>query len=289
MRIALTALPCKLLLVLMLLPAASIAQESTPPSAHWAYSAYFGTGWYRVSGDRNVYIVRMTPRWTWSDASLDDAGKRTVGLQVRAPISVGLDRFDYNDIPGAIDIDNVSFLSANPGIDVEIPINHMWSLRPYASLGFGRSLGNSDSAWTYWAGVKSRVAFRSGKLNWQLLNQVGFVGYTPNEGRSDAIWPIMTGLEFDYPVGAPTSDGDQLLLHWRAAYTVFEADLDFARGNTVVRTITDQWEIGVAFARRDSQIPIWFLKFDMLGLGYRASASGDLTAVTFLFRSLFDL
>ena len=162
-------------------------------------------------------------------------------------------------------------------------------MRPYASLGYGKALGDSDSAWTYWAGVKSRLAFRSGKLNWQLLNQVGFVGYTPNEGPSETIWPVMAGLEFDYPVGSPTDDGDQLLLHWRAAYTLFEDDLDFVRAGTVVRTITDQWEVGIAIARRDSQIPIWFMNFDMLGLGYRASSSGDLKALTFLFRSMFDL
>jgi hypothetical protein len=278
-----------MLVALMLLPAAAGAQESPPTSAHWAYSAYFGTGWYRVSGDRNVFIVHMTPRWSWSEPSLDGDGKRSMGLHFKAPVSIGLDQFDYYDIPGAVDIDNLSFLSVNPGIDIEIPINSIWSLRPYASLGYGGALNSSDSAWTYWAGVKSRVSFRYGKLNWQLLNQVGFVGYTPNEGPDDEIWPVMAGLEFDYPVGAPTADGDQLLLHWRAAYTVFEDDLDFARGYTVVRSITDQWEIGIAIARRDSQIPVWFLEFDMLGLGYRASSDGELKALTFLFRSMFDL
>ena len=289
MQHALKAALRRLLLVLLLPPAAALAQESTPTSAHWAYSAYFGTGWYRVSGDREVFIVRMTPRWTWSEASLDDDGKRSVGLYSMAPVSIGLDRFEYDDIPGAIDIDNLSFLSVSPGIDIEIPINRTWSLRPYASLGYGKALGDSDSAWTYWAGVKSRLAFRSGKLNWQLLNQVGFVGYTPNEGPSDTIWPVMAGLEFDYPVGAPTADGDQLLLHWRAAYTLFEKDLDFVRTGSAARTITDQWEIGVAIARRNSPIPIWFLNFDMLGLGYRASTNGELKGITFLFRSMFDL
>jgi hypothetical protein len=286
MRIAQIA---RLLALALLLPAATLAQESPPASVHWAYSAYFGTGWYRVSADRDVFVVRMTPRWSFSEPSLDEEGNRSVGLYFKTPVSVGLDRFDYDDVLGAVDVDNVSFLSVNPGIDIEIPINDIWSLRPYASVGHGWAFDGSDSAWTYWAGIKSQVRFNSGKLNWRLLNQAGFVGYTPNEGPDDTIWPLMAGLEFDYPVGAPTPDGDQLLLHWRAAYTVFGNDLEFTGDPAQDTAISDQWEIGAAIARRDSRIPIWFLKFDMLGLGYRASSNGELKGITFLFRSMFDL
>lgn len=273
----------------LLLPAASSAQESSSATVHWAYSAYFGTGWYQVAADRDVYVVRMTARWDRSEPSLDDDGKREFGLYFKAPISIGLDRFSFDNVVDAVAVDNVSFLSVNPGIDVEVPINGIWSLRPYASVGYGGAIDGGDSAWTYWAGVKSQVRFDSGKLNWRLLNQVGFVGYTPNEGPDDTIWPVMAGLEFDYPVGAPTPGGDQLLLHWRAAYTVFGDDLEFSASPTVSTSVSDQWEIGAAIARRDSRIPIWFLKFDMLGLGYRASTNGDLKGVTFLFRSMFDL
>lgn len=279
-----------LLLGTLLLPAVANSQEPSSASAsvHWAYSAYFGTGWYRVSGDRDVFVVRMTPRWTWSEPSFDGPGKREVGLYFKTPISVGLDSFDYDDVLGAAELDNVSFLSVNPGIDIEIPINETWSLRPYASVGYGQELDGSDSAWTYWAGVKSRVSFESGKFNWRLLNQVGFVGYTPNEGPDDAFWPVMAGFELDYPVGAPRPDGDQLLLHWHASYTVLGSDLEFSGKPTGSQPISDQWEISAAIGRRDSRIPIWFLNFDMLGLGYRTSSNGDLQGITFVFRSMFD-
>ena len=290
MHVALTV-PLRNLLAacLLLLASAGAAQEDSSASVHWAYSAYFGTGWYRVSGDRDVFVVRMTPRWTWAEPALDEDGNRKVGLYFKAPVSVGLDTFDYDDVLGAADLDNVSFLSVNPGIDIEIPINDIWSLRPYASIGHGQALDASDSAWTYWAGVKSRVAFQSGKLNWRLLNQVGFVGYTPNRGPDDTIWPVMAGFEFDYPVGAQRPDGDQMLLHWHVTYTRFGDDLVFIGNPTVASEITDQWEIGAALRRRDSTIPIWFLNFDMLGLGYRTSSNGDLQGITFVYRSIFDL
>ena len=278
----------KLVIVTLLLPAAVIGQEPPAESVHWAYSAYFGTGWYRVAGDRDVYVVRMTPRWTLSEPSFEGSGKRSVGIYLKTPVSVGLDNFSYDDAIDAVDLDNVASISINPGIDIEVPVNDIWSLRPYASIGYGHGFGSDISAWTYWAGIKSRVSFQSGKLNWALLNQAGFVGYTPNEGPDDVIWPVMAGLEFNYPVGAPRSDGDQLLLHWQALYTAFRDDLEFSSAPGVELPVSDQWEVGAAIRRRDSRIPIWFLEFDMLGLGYRFSSNGNLKGISFVFRSVFD-
>lgn len=273
---------------LILAPVAVRTQQMEPSPVHWAYSAYFGSGWYSVSGDRDVFVVRMTPRWTWSDASLDADGSRAVGLYFKTPISVGLERFEFDDPLDAVNFDSVSYLSINPGIDIEVPINSVWSLRPYVSIGYGQAIDASESAWTYWAGVKSRLAFRSGELNWRLLNQVGFVGYTPNKGPTDSFWPIMAGLEFDYPLGSSEDRSQQMLLHWYTTYTMFADDLEFTGNPTVDRDITDQWELGIALGRRDSPISIWFLKFDRLGLGYRTSSNGDLKGITFVFHSMFD-
>lgn len=271
-----------------LLPALGTAQETGTVSVHWAYSAYFGTGWYRVIGDRDVFVVRMTARWDRSLASIDSDGNRTLGYRLKVPVSLGLDSFDYDDPLGAVELDNVAFLSINPGIDVEIPVNRIWSLRPYVSIGYGDELGGSQSAWTYWAGLKSRFSFQAGRLDWYLVNQVGYVGYSPNEGPDDAIWPLLTGLEFAYPLGKVRGDGDQTLLHWYGTYTVFGNDLEFTASQILDKAIDDQWEVGAAIGRRNSPIPIWFLKFDRLGLGYRASSNGDLKGITFVFRSFFD-
>jgi len=274
--------------LLMLAPAAVWSQETAPSSVHWAYSAYFGSGWYSVAGDRDVFVVRMTPRWELSDATLDDDGNRAVGIYLKTPISVGLNDFEYDDPLDAVDVDNLSFLSVNPGVDVEIPINKVWSLRPYASLGYGRALGSNEAAWTYWTGIKSQLAFKSGELNWRLLNQIGFVGYSPNDGPSDSFWPIMAGLEFDYPLGSSDDKGQQMLLHWYTAYTSFENDIEFTGDPKGKQSITDQWELGVAVGRRESPIKIWFLKFDRLGLGYRTSSNGEMKGITFVFRSMFE-
>ena len=279
-------------LTLMVICVFANAQETQlgpePASVHWAYSAYFGTGWYSVPGDRDVFIIRMTPRRTWSDAAIDEGGSRTIGKYLKFPLSVGLNLFDDDEPLESIALDNVSFLSVNPGIDVEIPVNARWALRPYASVGYAHALGSDEAAWSYWAGVKSQVAFSAKNFQWFLVNQVGYVGYTPDTGPTDDFWPVTAALEFDHPLGDPVNGAKQLRFHWRIGYTAFGSNIVFNGNPTGNPEISDQWEVGAALGRKNSPIRIWFLHFDRLGIGYRRSSSGDLEGVTFFFRSLFD-
>jgi hypothetical protein len=273
---------------LLIFSAEPLAQESTINSVHWAYSAYFGTGWYQVSGDRQVFVIRGTPRWEMREASFSADGERTIGIEFRFPITGGLDNFSTHDIPGSVDLDNVASLSVTPGIDITIPVTERWWLRPYAAVGWGTALDGDDSAWTYWAGINSRYTFQKGNLNWALINSVAYVGNTPSNANSDAFWPLMAGLEFDYPLGNKQLDNEQLYLSWHGMYTTFEDDLDQTIGGISSQPITDQWEFGVSIRKKKEPIKVWFLKFDRLGLGYRFSSSGDLKGITFIFRSVFE-
>ena len=273
---------------LLLACAPSGAQETTLSSIHWAYSSYFGSGWYKIGGDQEVFVVRMTPRWEKQEAHFSEDGERTVGIEFLFPITAGLDRFSLDDIPGIADPDNLASLSVTPAIDVTIPVTERWWLRSYAAIGWGAVLNGSESAWTYSTGLYSRYQFQSGKLNWALINAFSFVGSTPSNGPSDNFWPMMAGLEFDYPLGNVKLDNEPLLLAWHGTYTSFEGELEAVLADSSVDPISDQWEIGVALRKEKSRIKIGWFKFDRLGLGYRFSSSGDLKGITFIFRSVFD-
>jgi len=273
---------------LLLSFAESRAQESGPSSVHWAYSAYFGTGWYQISDRRDVYVIRYSPRWELREADFAEDGTRKIGVEFRFPITFGLDNFSYEDLPGSFDPENLTSLSVTPGIDITIPVNKNWSLRPFAAIGWGSTFNNSESVWTYWGGVKSRYSFHHGKLDWALLNSVTYVGHSPSTGPSDDFWPLMAGLEFDYPLGNRKLDGEQVILSWHGLYTTFENDLEEVLEDASVDPVTDQWEFGLSFHKEESRIKILWLKFDRLGLAYRFSSSGDFKGISFIFRSYFD-
>jgi len=230
----------------------------------------------------------MTPRWDYREAAFSENGERKIGIQFRFPITAGLDDFSPQDIPDAVDPDNVASLSVTPGIDITIPVTERWWLRPFAAIGWGTALDNSESAWTYWAGVKSRYSFNKGNLDWALVNSITYVGNSPSVASSEDFWPLMAGLEFNYPFSERRADHDQLYLSWHGMYTTFENDLDHAIEDGSIGQITDQWEFGFSFHKKDTKIKIWWFSFSRLGLAYRTSSSGDLKGISFVFRSLFE-
>lgn len=268
--------------------AESRAQDSSATSVPWAYSAYFGTGWYEIGDGRDIYVFRYTPRWTMREANLAEDGTRTIGIEFRFPITAGLDNFSYDDLVGSADLDNLSSVSVTPGVDIIIPINQRWSLRPFAAAGWGKAIDNSEAVTTYWAGVKSRYSFQHGKLEWALLNSITYVGHTPSIGFDDDFWPMMVGLEFDYPLGNRKLGGEQVFLSWHGMYTTFEEGLDQPIGNDSSIQITDEWEFGFSIRKEHERIKIWFMKFNRLGLAYRFSSSGDLEGISFVLRGIFD-
>ena len=67
------------------------AQEPDISSVHWAYSSYFGTGWYEVDGDRDVYVLGTTPRWDLRAPDFTADGTRTIGVEFAFPITVGME------------------------------------------------------------------------------------------------------------------------------------------------------------------------------------------------------
>lgn len=276
------------ILGVLTLPGRALAQTSEPNTIHWAYSTYFGTGWYQVGDSRDAFAVRYAPRKLIRKHSLVE-GTRVYGIEMRIPITVGLDHFPLDDLPGSVNPDNLANISVTPAVNVQVPVSDRWTLRPFAALGWGTVLNGDESAWTYWAGIRSRYTFPAGKLRWALINTVGFVGYSPNNGPSSNFWPLMTGLEFAYPLGAHRLQGEQLLLNWHTAYTFFGDDLELLNRDLTTEAIPDQWELGLGISKEDTPIAIWRFRFDRLGLAYRFSSDGELKGIGFVFRSLFDL
>lgn len=270
----------------------ALAQVDEGDFVHWAYSAFFGTGWYSLGEEESVFAMSYGPRWGLRDASLNEDGERSIGIELRMLLSGSLHEFDLSNIPGITDIDNVSTLSAVPGIEVEIPITTHWSLKPVTYLGWGTALGGGSSSWIYWVGLKSRYELPSGSLNWALINTLYYIGYTPDTGSSGAITPLMTGLEIQHRFGDTTLGGDPLYLRWHAAYTRY---YDFEFSDEVVEVlgrtrtdVTDEWELGVALYKADRPLQLWFLKWDQIGVAYRFNVAHDIEAFNITFRALFD-
>lgn len=267
--------------------AGAVAQAADPATVHWGYAAWFGTGWYEVSDDRDVYVLQFAPRFTLREASFGDDGTRA-GVTLRLPLSVGLDRFGLDDPTGVADLDNLASVSLTPGVDVTLPLNEQLTIRPFAAAGWGTVLGESNAAWTYWAGVRSRLSFGPEDRRWSLVTSAGYVGNSPRGEPSEDFWPLMAGLEFDYPLAGRRLQGQVPFWSWHVSYTRFLDGFDLTAATGATESIPDQWELGASFGKLNDTLSLGWFRVDRLGIAYRVSSSGDLEGVSLVLRSLFD-
>ncbi len=257
---------------------------------HWAYASFFGTGWYNIADGGEVYAFSVRPRWTWREPELHENGERTVGVEFRLPLTLGVHQFDLDNIPEILDLENVSTISVVPGVEIEIPINTRWTLKPLGYVGWGTEIDGDSSAWIYWGGIKSRVSFESGELEWALINSLLYVGYSADGPTSGKVNPFLTAFEFQRPLRNKRIGGDQVYLNWHVGYTQYFDDLDFNIGPADVSPveISGEWELGVAFSKGQRRLSLWRLEWDRVGLAFRFSSGGELTGLNITFRSVFD-
>ncbi len=261
------------------------SQEVPVPTVHWAYASYFGTGWYKISDQQSAFIANFALPFTTGETSW--FGGKAV-YSIRVPITLGLNRLDFEELPGILDPENFASVSAGLRADVDVPVTERFSWRPSVQLSYGTIIGESEYAWTYRGDVRARYTFGSGNLDWALIGGVGLVGYDANRGTNDSFTYAAIGTEFAYPVPWFASGESRSLLYWHLMYTDFLNRMEVQSRFDQFEEVTNYWQAGVAFGREDRPIKLWFLRFDRLGLAYNISPSGELRGIKFVFRSLYE-
>jgi len=277
----------RILILLLTLggPIFSSAEEPEYEPVHWAYSSFFGSGWYQVKDNRSVFVLRIPPRQTLRQSSFTETGARKLGIEIKYPLTLGF--HDIDDLGGIVESDNFGTVSFAPGVIVEIPISQRWYLRPFAHVGWGKELDSGDTAWIYYAGVKSRYTFPGKKYDWSLLNSLYYAGYTPDTGRSDRLAAAQLGVELRQPLDRATLFGQPVDLHWSLMYSFLGREIHFNLPDGNFDPIEDQYEAAIAMSLRNGPYQFWIFKVHRLGLGYQFSSNGRFKAITFSMRSWF--
>lgn len=274
------------MLVYLALPDTGAAQSGI----HWAYASYFGTGRYSLDGGPDTVVLAASPRWVWRSPSISESGKRSLGFEFRLPISVGAHEFGSLDLIEEITPDSVNAVSVVPGVEIEIPMSDRWRLKSMAYLGLGTDTQSNIDAEIFRLGFRSRLRFEIDQTEMYLVNGLERIGFSASNDVSDAINLVTAGLQFSRPMAEKKLNDDPLELHWHVMYTSYfdTLGLEFSEATLRPDTLGGEWELGIAFGKRDQPLTIWRLRLDRLGIAYRVGASSDFAGVSIVFRSLFD-
>lgn len=267
--------------------AESTAQDGAAPKrVHWAFSSFFGSGWYQIEDNRSVFVWRIPPRQTLRSASISETGEREIGIAIRYPFTLGLHKI--NDLEGILDADNFGTVSFTPGFEIDIPINQRWSVKPAAYLGYGREFQNDNSAWMYGVGLRSRYAFSAqGEVIWGLLAGADYVGINPDRGRSDSLTAFTLGVDVKHPMFKANWNNGEVDASWLFTYTWLDSEVSFFNPEGRSKPIDDVFEIGLALSPRGRPFNFWLYKPMQLGLSIQYSPEGDYVGIKFNSRSFY--
>jgi hypothetical protein len=266
---------------------AAQGQQDQGGDIHWAYASFFGTGQYKVGSEQTAYVFRPDPRWTLQEAELLEDGGRQFGWRFSLPVALGWHDYDMSDSWEFFEPGNLGSVSVTPTVEATVPVNERWELRPHVSLGWGSLTDGDESAWIYSSGVKSRLAFAWGRLDWSLESSLGVVGYTPDQGSEQHLYPLMAGLEFGYPLDRFKLQDGPMQLYWHVRHTTYVNDLNFRVQRQTIASEKNAWELGFAVGKQGSALQFWEFTVDRIGLSFYR-ASGDVHGFTINVRSVFE-
>lgn len=276
-----------LLLLLFAAPlAAQTAEYDAARQVHWATAAFFGTGWYQVSDNRQAFIFRVPPRQVLREPGWDEDGRRRLGIEFQYPLAFGLHRLE--DVPDFIDFDNYGTVTFTPGVAVEIPISDRWRLRPHAHFGVGYERSSGEWARIWYGAVRSRYLLAEDEFrNVALLGGVSSAGYKPDFKGRGHYASALIGFEGSRRARKLTLAGAPARLNWHLTYRYLFDRLEFHVGPQDVVTVRDEWELGLAIARDGGKIRFGFLAFEQIGLSFTTSSNGAYQGITVNLRSPF--
>jgi len=274
-----------LCLISTTLPANEGEPPDDPPSLHWAFASFLGTGWYKIDDSRSAYVLRMPPRQTVRESWFNTREDRGIGVEIKYTTTLGLISFD--DLPNATDSDNFGTFSFTPGIELEIPVTRDFYLRPFGHFGWGTEFGYDTTSWIWFGGIKSRYRFPGNDNDLAIIGNIYYGGYNPSEGKSDDMGGLALGMEGSIPLGSRTYRETTVDLDWHVMYTHFSNAPLFTDPDQTFFELEQMFEIGLALSPRQERWDLWLWKPERLGFGVKWDPDNNFLAITINFTSWF--
>ena len=159
----------------------------------YIYPVVMGSGVYKIDGRR---LTMLTVPISITQSRLDE-GDEDLGVKWYLPVTVGYDEVeDFDWLEQLISANLVTF-SVMPGVQVSIPLDDTWIVRPFAQLGIGHDFVSDE---VFGLGVIGTRLLGTWELDgdWEL--RWGAAGRLAGEqqfksGRENSFGLLETGLD----------------------------------------------------------------------------------------------
>ena len=235
---------------------------------NYSFAVWVGSGVYKVkSADKRFVVLRAPFAYTLRHAQFDKAAfLDKLGFRLLLPALVGIEEeTDTNFTFGM-----AAFV---PGLEVQIPINKYWTLKPFGQFGVGKDTAGGDIQYIYGGGGRSLVSFPWKKFNIGIGNSIILAedrDSASNEGNGFSMLEV--GLDISHPIGLSFRNRALDAGIFFVVSRLFNR-VDFLEDGGETERVNRIYNIGLTLGTRES-VSIWKLDFDRVGIDYRWGNAG---------------
>jgi len=244
------------------------ADEDAGDLVNYNFAVWLGSGLYKVgSADKRFGVLRLPFAYTLRNATSDEpAFLGRLGFRLLLPALVGFqEETDTNSKYGAI-----SFV---PGLEVQIPVNSYWLLKPFAQFGAGKDTAGGDLQYIYGGGVRSLVSFPWRKFTFGIGNSV-IVGENKNSStkKTNGFSMVELGFDVQHPTNLRVLNrGLDVGLFF--VVSRFFNRVDFLKKDGNTRRANIVYNVGLTLGT-GKPLSIWKLGIRRVGINYRWGNAG---------------
>jgi hypothetical protein len=235
---------------------------------NYSFAVWVGSGVYKVkSADKRFAVLRAPFAYTLRHAQYDKASfLDKLGFRLLLPALVGIEEeTDTNFTFGT-----AAFV---PGLEVQIPINKYWTLKPFGQFGVGKDTAGGNIQYIYGGGARSLVSFPWKKFNIGIGNSIILAedrDSASNEGNGFSMLEV--GLDVSHPIGLSFRNRALDAGIFFVVSRLFNR-VDFLEDGGETERVNRIYNIGLTLGTREP-VSIWKIDFDRVGIDYRWGNAG---------------
>ncbi|MGB5745948.1 MAG: hypothetical protein WBM69_03135 [Desulfobacterales bacterium] len=234
---------------------------------NYSFAVWIGSGVYKVkSADKRFAVLRAPFAYTLRPAQYDKAAFRDkLGYRLLLPALVAVEEETDTDFT----FGTAAFV---PGLEVQIPVNKYWTLKPFGQFGAGKDTAGEDLQYIYGGGARSLVSFPWKKFNFGIGNSIILAEDRDSASKeSNGFSMLEAGLDVSHPIGLSFRNR-ALDVGIFFVLRCFNR-VDFLEDGGETERVNRLYTIGMTLGPREP-VSIWKIDFDRVGIDYRWGNAG---------------
>ncbi len=246
----------------------AIADEDEGDLLNYSFAVWLGSGVYQVrDADKRFYVLRVPFSYTFRTARHDQpAFLDKLGFKLLLPALVAYQEETETDF----DYGAGAFV---PGLEVQLPVNKYWTLKPFGQFGVGKDTSDGDLQYIYGGGFRSLVSMPYRDFVFGIGNSV-ILAENQNSSTHEinGFSMLEAGLDVQTPLGFSFLDRDLNTGLFFVASRFFNR-VDFIREDDDTERVNWIYTFGLTF-EADEAVSIWKIIFKRVGIDYRWGNAG---------------